>query len=264
VAGSWFNHNNTVGFLRALFAQLAATLGGYLLEFRMDGAFFRRDILALLERYGAEYAIKVPFYPWVGLKERLQQTRAWTRVDETVSWAAHHVAVAQWGRAFRVVVYRKRVHHQTAKNFQLDLFDPADGHYEYSAVVTNKPLSGPALWAFMCGRGAHEKAYAELKSGFAFDCVPTMRYAANSLWQLLSVLAFNLVRGFQVLTTADRRGRTRKRVCGRHWATPSDPRGAIAHRATSTSHHQRRRLREATTHRPTTAWRPPWQATPPK
>jgi len=203
-----------VGFLRALFAQLAATLGGgYLLEFRMDGAFFRRDIIDLLERHAAEYAIKVPFYPWLGLKAYVQQTRRWLRVDDTVSCAEHQVAVPQWGRTFRVLVYRKRVRHETAKNFQLDLFDPADGHYEYSAVVTNKALSGPALWAFMCGRGTHEKAYAELKSGFAFDCVPTMRYAANSLWQLLSVMAFNLVRGFQVLATASHRGPTRKRRC---------------------------------------------------
>jgi hypothetical protein len=200
-----------LGFLRALFAQLATTLAGYGLEFRMDGAFFRRDIIELVERHGAEYAIKVPFYPWVGLKERVQQTRRWVRVDETVSCAEHQVPVAQWGRLFRVVVFRKRVGHQTAKNFQLDLFDPADGHYEYSAVVTNKTLRGPALWVFMCGRGAHEKAYAELKSGFAFDCVPTMKYAANSLWQLLSVMAFNLVRGFQARTTADRRPGTRKR-----------------------------------------------------
>jgi hypothetical protein len=200
-----------LGFLRALFEQLATTLAGYALEFRMDGAFFRRDILELVERKGAEYAIKVPFYPWVGLKQRVQQTHAWTRVDESVSCAEHQVAVAQWGRVFRVVVFRKRVGHLTAKNLQLDLFDPTDGHYEYSAVVTNKTLGGPALWAFMCGRGAHEKAYAELKSGFAFDCVPTMKYAANSLWQLVSVMAFNLVRGFQALTTAERRAMTRKR-----------------------------------------------------
>jgi hypothetical protein len=46
--------------------------------------------------------------------------------------------------------------------------------------VTNKTLNGPGPWAFMCGRGVHEKVYGELKSGFAFDCVLTMRYAANS------------------------------------------------------------------------------------
>jgi hypothetical protein len=200
------------GFLRDLFAQIESTLGaGYLLEFRMDGAYFRREIIDLLDRRGAEYAIKVPFYPWVGLKRRVEETKRWTRVEETVSCAEHEVELAQWGRSFRVVIYRRRVKHETAKNFQLDLFDPSDGHYEYSAVVTNKSLSGPALWSFMSGRGVHEKVYGELKGGFAFDCVPTMKYAANSAWQMLSVLAFNLMRGFQVATTAERRGGTRKR-----------------------------------------------------
>jgi hypothetical protein len=128
-------------FLRDLFVQLRATLGaGYRLEFRMDGAFLRRDIIEQLERAGAEYAIKAPFYPWVGLKQRAQETRVWTRVDELVTGAEHHVAVACWGPRFRVVIYRRHVQHETAKNFQLDLFDPSDGHYEYSAVVTNKPL----------------------------------------------------------------------------------------------------------------------------
>jgi hypothetical protein len=63
----------------------------------------------------------------------------------------------------------------------------------------------------MAGRGVHEKVYGELKSGFAFACVPTMQYAANSAWQLLSVLAFNLSRNFQLATTARRRSASRKR-----------------------------------------------------
>ena len=199
-------------FLRDLFAQLRATLGGaYRLEFRMDGAFFRRDILALLERAGAEYAIKVPFHPWLGLKARVRQTRTWTRVTDDVTCAEHTVDVACWQRRCRIVLYRRHVGHETAKNFQLDLFDPDDGHYEYSAVVTNKPIDGRALWAFMCGRGVHEKVYGELKSGFAFGSIPSMRYAANSAWQCLSVLAFNLSRNFQLATTARRRAASRKR-----------------------------------------------------
>jgi hypothetical protein len=199
-------------FLRALLHQLQTTLGaGYPREFRMDGAFFRREILALLTRAEAEYAIKVPFYPWVGLKDCVRRTRTWTRVTATVSCAEHVVEVAPWGQRHRIVLYRSHVAHETAKNFQLDLFDPSDGHYEYSAVVTNKALAGPALWAFMAGRGVHEKVYGELKSGFAFACVPTMQYAANSAWQLLSVLAFNLNRSFQPATTARRRSPSRKR-----------------------------------------------------
>lgn len=202
----------SLGFLRALFGQLRTTLGrSHVLEFRMDAAFFRREIIELLERQGAEYAIKVPFNPWVGLKARVQATTDWKRVEETVSFAEHEIEPGKWGRRLRVMIYRRRVAHETAKNFQLDLFDPNDGHYEYSAVATNKALSGSALWLFMCGRGVHEKVYGELKGGFAFDCVPSMQYAANSAWQMLSVLAFNLVRGFQTATTAQRRRPTRKR-----------------------------------------------------
>ncbi|MFN8545524.1 MAG: hypothetical protein U0807_15135 [Candidatus Binatia bacterium] len=145
------------------------------------------------------------------MEDCVRRTRTWTRVTPTVSCAEHQVEIAPWGQRHRIVVYRSHVQHETAKNFQLDLFDPRDGHYEYSAVVTNKPLGGPALWAFMCGRGVHEKVYGELKSGFAFACVPTMQYAANSAWQLLSVLAFNLSRSFQLATTAHRRSASRKR-----------------------------------------------------
>jgi hypothetical protein len=110
----------------------------------------------------------------------------------------------------RVVIYRKQVAHRTLKNYQLDLFDPDDGYYGYSAVVTNKTISGRTLWFFMCGRGTHEKVYAELKGGFSFDCVPTQCYESNSAWQVLSIIAFNLMRALQACT-ADRRPTNRKR-----------------------------------------------------
>jgi len=58
------------------------------------------------------------------------------------------------------------------KNFQLDLFTPDDGHFEYYAVATNMPLDLPALYAFICGRGAQEKTIAELKGEFALDVGP--------------------------------------------------------------------------------------------
>jgi hypothetical protein len=128
--------------------------------------FFRHEIIALLERHRAEYAIKVPFYPWTGLKARVQQTQTWSRVDDEVSCAEHRVEPARWGRRLRVVVYRRRVHHETAKNFQLDLFDPSNGTYEYSATVTNKLLSGQALWAFICGRGDSREGLRRAQARF--------------------------------------------------------------------------------------------------
>lgn len=196
----------SLGFLRAVFAQLNAQSPlrrG--LEFRMDAAFFRRDVLELLDRRGAEYAIKVPFCSWTGLREMVRNNRKWQRVDATVSCFERKLWLKPWQRELRVVIYRKRVHHKTRKNFQLDLFDPADGHYEYSAVATTKSIQGPALWSFMNGRSGHEQAYGELKHGFAFGSVPSLQYAANSAWQMINVLAFNLMRDFQIATGLDRR-----------------------------------------------------------
>ncbi len=41
----------------------------------------------------------------------------------------------------------------------------------------------------MGGRGLHEKAIGELKTGLAFDSIPTGDYQANSVWQQFVVLA---------------------------------------------------------------------------
>ncbi len=84
-------------FLRDLFTQLAQTLGRRVrLEFRMDAAFFRRDVLTLLEARGAEYAIKVPFYQWTGLKALVGARRRWSRVNATVSCFERQLVLAPW------------------------------------------------------------------------------------------------------------------------------------------------------------------------
>ena len=82
---------------------------GLTLEFRMDGAFFRRDVLELLDSAGAEYAIKVPFYPWLHLKSAVAQASEWIRIDDTVSFCETRTLVAPWNQVRRIVLYRKRL-----------------------------------------------------------------------------------------------------------------------------------------------------------
>ena len=196
----------SIGFLTRLFNQLRhETEHGLGLRFRMDAAFFRCDVLDLIDQEQAFFAIKVPFWNHLGLKEQAATRQRWRTFGPEMGCFETIIDIPQWSRRVRVVIYRQRVHHKSAKNYQLDLFDPDDGYYEYSAVATNLDLSGDALWYFMCGRGAHEKAYGELKHGFAFDCVPSMQEHANSAWQLLSVLSFNLMRAFQAATGATTR-----------------------------------------------------------
>jgi hypothetical protein len=200
-----------VDFLRDLVRLVRSHLGRKVrLQIRMDGAFFQREIIDTVRSHQVDFAIKVPMHRWLDLKPRIQMRTKWQRVADGVSAFEMVLPVRPWGLTLRVVCYRKRVFHLTAKNFQFDLFSPDDGIYEYSAVATSLTLSPRNLWFFMAGRGAQEKTLAELKSGLAFATVPTKRYAANSAWQWLSVLAHNLHRDFQISRQEHQRRHTRK------------------------------------------------------
>jgi len=126
---------------------------------------------------------------------------------------------------------RRQVAHRTAKNFQLDLFNPDDGYYEYSAITSNLEYTLANLWHFMAGRGAHEKTIAQLKTGLAFNTVPTLAYAANSAWQQLVALTHNLLTNFQIDTGAERRRRSRKHTALPRLATVQTLRFTLFHRA---------------------------------
>ncbi len=200
-------------FLRDVFRQVHETLGtGYRLIFRMDAAFFMQPVLRLLHARGADYAIKVPFWSWLDMKSHVHARKRWARATEDVDFFEKEITAKPWNMTFRIVFYRKKVQHQTRKNFQLDLFDPDDGHYEYSAVATTLSYDGPRLWHFMAGRSVQEKTLGELKDGLAFDSVPTNHYQANSAWQQIVTLAHNLLTNFQIEAGAEPKKRTRKRT----------------------------------------------------
>jgi hypothetical protein len=120
--------------------------------------------------------------------------------------------IDKWKRTERIVVFRKHVSGKPKGNFQLDLFQPDDGQYEYSMVATNKMVSERTVWDFMAGRGGHEKTLAELKQHLAFGSVVTQDWDANSTWQQLSAMTHNLVRQFQIEMGAKPRKNGRKRT----------------------------------------------------
>ena len=197
-----------VPFLRELITDLRARLGRrVVLEFRMDAAFFQRDVFRLLAGRSCAYAIKVGYWNWLPLKRLAAETRHWVTVAPDVTACETRLDIPQWHLRLRMMLYRRHVQHRSPRNFQLDLFTPDDGHFEYHAVATNLTLGLPALFAFIAGRGAQEKTLAELKGEFALDVVPTKDYTANSAWLQLSILprAGRLARinGRQVLRLAE-------------------------------------------------------------
>jgi len=211
--GNVHDSKGSARFVRQAIGDIRRRLGDAVtLECRMDAAFFKRDMIEMLTRERCDYAIKVPFCSWVGVRTMIAERKEWTPINAKLSYFESRLSLEVWNLDLRVVIYRKRVAHRTAKNFQLDLFSPDDGYYEYSAITTNKALGGTALWHFMAGRGAHEKTIAELKGEFALDVVPTRHYGANSAWQQISILSHNLLKAFQLATTAEQKPRSRKRT----------------------------------------------------
>lgn len=197
--GNVHDSKGAEAFLRELIDELRARLGrSLILEFRMDAAFFQQNLFKLLAGRGCFYAVKVPFSQWTGVRAAVAAQKHWAPVASQVTCFETQLKLKVWELKLRVVVFRKRVAHQSRRNYQLDLFSPDDGHFEYSALATNLTLSPRALWNFSAGRGAQEKTFAELKGEFALDAVPTNHYAANSAWQQLSILAHNLTIGFQL------------------------------------------------------------------
>jgi hypothetical protein len=212
--GNVNDSHGALGVIHEIVGELRGRFGrGLVIEMRGDAAFFQAPILHTLSRLGCLYAIKVPFWRWLGLRPLIAAQKTWSSIQPGIDAFEVMLPIEQWKITERVVVYRKRVHHQTAKNFQLDLFSPDDGTFEYSAVITNQPLSPAALWDFASGRGAQEKTFSELKNDLAFDVVPTNHYAANSAWQQLCALAHNLMRSFQLQGDLARdKARSRKRT----------------------------------------------------
>lgn len=198
--GNVNDSNGSVDRLRFLIDDVRQRLGSVPIEVRLDGAFCQAPVLDLLTASSVEFAMKMPMWQWLGVRERITSRKTWVRVNDRVSAFSLQLRIKQWKRTERIVVFRKRISGKPAKHFQLDLFQPDDGYYEYSMVVTNKTESEPTIWAFMAGRGAHEKTLAELKSNMAFGSVVTDDWDANSTWQILSALTHNLMRHFQLRT----------------------------------------------------------------
>jgi hypothetical protein len=186
------------------------------LELRVDSAFFQREFLAACDGTGVEYAVKVPMWPWLNLrgvvKRKLERDWQWVDRRAGLQGLFAELPITPWSRTERIAIYRRRINHEPAKSRQLDLFNPDDGHWEYSVVATNKKLGLRALWHFQAGRGVQEKTIGELKNGYAFASIPTQTYCANTAWQKLNVFAHNLMTTFQLLTIATEKPRTAKRT----------------------------------------------------
>jgi len=198
--GNVHDSRGALGVIRNCVDHLRSALVGVTLEARLDSAFFQREILGWLDRHGVEFAVKVPMWNTLGIKQAINSAKYWHRHSPTLSSRKISIFIEKWGQLLELVVIRQKLSDKEAakKYVQLDLFTPDDGVFEYSVLYTNKTLRADHLWDFYNGRAAMEHQIAELKGEFGLDAIPTHHYQGNFAHQLLSALAYNLVRNFQM------------------------------------------------------------------
>ena len=114
---------------------------------------------------------------------------------------------------------------------QLDLLIPHEYGYDFKVIVTNKTMGARHVVAFHEGRGAQEGIFGELKSHCQMGYVPVRRRLGNQLYLLAGLLAHNLTRELQMITTPPIRQTTPGRTALWAFEKLDTLRNTLLHRA---------------------------------
>ena len=172
-------------------------LSDFVIRFRADSAFCSPDVINYLLKNSIGFAIKAPFWKLLKLKTAVQSRERWFKIDKQWGYFWIKNPIASIDHDHYVIILRKKLR-DPKEPYQLKLFSPNNGEYEYSAVVTDTKQWDPkALLLFVSGRSGQENSISELKTSFAFDHIPTNTYQANSAYLQMSQMAYNLATSMQ-------------------------------------------------------------------
>ena len=147
------------------------------------------------------------------MKTAAENRKRWFKINEQWGYFWIQNPIDSITHSHYVIILRKKVR-DPKKPYQLKLFSPNNGCYEYSAVVTDTKQWDPEeLLQFISGRSAQENSIGELKTSFAFDHIPTNQYQANSAYMQMSQMAYNLAISMQHdMGLAGKRAKNKKKT----------------------------------------------------
>ncbi|WP_075186650.1 IS1380 family transposase [Teredinibacter haidensis] len=210
-SGNIHDSNGAPGFIQNCVDQVRKVLPNVIVEVRMDSAFFSDELVSLLEACDVEYTISVPFERLLELKGRVEKRRKWCYLDKYCDFFDIRWKPKSWKYTRRFIAVRQATKIQMKTPVQLDLFTPSDYQWEYKVVITNKILTAKNTVAYHNGRGSQENIFGELKSSLQMDYVPTRTWEGNKVYLLSAVLAHNLTRELQMISSSPVRTTQEKR-----------------------------------------------------
>lgn len=210
-SGNIHDSNGAPGFIQNCVDQVRKVLPNVIVEVRMDSAFFSDELVSLLEACDVEYTISVPFERLLELKGRVEKRRKWCHLDTCCDFFDIRWKPKSWKYKRRFIAVRQVTKIQMKSPVQLDLFTPFDYQWEYKVVITNKKLSAKNTIAYHNGRGSQENIFGELKSSLQMNYVPTRTWEGNKVYLLSAILAHNLTRELQMISSSPVRTTQEKR-----------------------------------------------------
>jgi hypothetical protein len=180
-----------------------------IIESRLDGAFFGREMLAALLDEGVSFTCSTPFERLAALKTVVEATTAWRRINSRWSSAETGYLPKSWRNdprldgKVRFVLYRQKARRQrkdvVPSPQQLDLFLPASTEYVYKVIVTNRIADDASTVLFFHhGRGSQEKTFGEANQHASLGVIATRGLRGNQMFTIAAMLAHNLSRELQM------------------------------------------------------------------
>ncbi len=199
--GNVHDSNGADEFMMQCFEKLRDELKGTTFESRMDSAFFSKKILPIFDYNHVKFTASVPFERLTELKGKIEQRKRWRRIDNEWSYFETNWKPKSWDTNYRFIFTRRKTRKQHKGPIQLHLFEPRDFNFDYKVIVTNKSESAKAVVLFHNGRGSQEAIFGDAKNDSGLNVIPTRRLAGNQVYTLCSMMAHNLSREIQMISS---------------------------------------------------------------
>ena len=199
--GNVHDSNGAAQFMLDSFAAATAALKNTIFESRVDSAFFNQEVLSVFNQNHVKFTASVPFERFPQLKDKIEQRKRWRKINKEWSYFETQWKPKSWDSAFRFIFTRRKTKKQHKGPLQLHLFEPRDFNYDYKVIVTNKSESAKNVILFHNGRGSQEGIFGDAKTDAALSAIPTKRLAGNQIFTLCAMMAHNLSRELQMLSS---------------------------------------------------------------
>lgn len=167
----------------------------YQVRFRGDSGFYDKDIIALLSRNYAEFALVADMTGPLKYRVTGLSYQAAHRTDSRYSFAETIYQPMKWQQPYRYCVIRKKLAPEGTDQATLFTMNA----YSYSAIVTNLTMTPANVWKFYSGRVQCERDIRSLKEDYYLGNIPTHTFAANELYLEILLWAYDLIKWFQRL-----------------------------------------------------------------